>query len=100
MYIGRADKQQDFTKLPKDVLRSLLGARASCLSPAVLGEEEIGEVVDTVHSDWITTGPKVRRLQEELAAFIGAPTALALNSCAWPWPPWAPALGAPPSLPQ
>jgi len=50
-------------------------------SPPLIGEEEIAEVVDTLRSDWITTGPKVRRFEEEFATFIGAPAALALNSC-------------------
>jgi len=49
-------------------------------SPPLVGEEEIAEVVDTLRSDWITTGPKVRRFEEEFAAFMGAPAALALNS--------------------
>jgi dTDP-4-amino-4,6-dideoxygalactose transaminase len=49
-------------------------------SPPFIGDEEIAEVVDTLRSDWITTGPKVRRFEEEFAAFIGAPAALALNS--------------------
>jgi len=50
-------------------------------SPPLIGEEEITEVIDTLRSDWITTGPKVRRFEEEFAAFLGAPAALALNSC-------------------
>lgn len=50
-------------------------------SPPVLGEEEIAEVVDTLRSGWITTGPKTRRFEQEFAAWIGSPTALALNSC-------------------
>jgi dTDP-4-amino-4,6-dideoxygalactose transaminase len=50
-------------------------------SPPLIGEEEIAEVVDTLRSDWITTGPKVKRFEKEFAAFIGAPAALALNSC-------------------
>ena len=50
-------------------------------SPPLIGEEEIAEVVDTLRSDWITTGPKVKRFEEEFAAFIGAPVALAVNSC-------------------
>jgi dTDP-4-amino-4,6-dideoxygalactose transaminase len=50
-------------------------------SPPFIGEEEIAEVIDTLRSDWITTGPKVRRFEDEFAAFIGAPAALALNSC-------------------
>ncbi len=50
-------------------------------SPPSIGEEEIAEVVDTLRSDWITTGPKVGRFEQEFAAGIGAPAALALNSC-------------------
>ena len=46
-----------------------------------LGEEEIAEVVDTLRSDWITTGPKVKRFEEEFAAALGAPAALGVNSC-------------------
>jgi dTDP-4-amino-4,6-dideoxygalactose transaminase len=49
-------------------------------SPPLLGEEEINEVIDTLRSDWITTGPKVRRFEGEFAGFIGAPAALALSS--------------------
>lgn len=50
-------------------------------NPPLVGEEEIREVVDTLRSPWITTGPKTRRFEEEFAAFVGAPGALALNSC-------------------
>src|ERR1044072_4311715 len=50
-------------------------------SPPLIGEEEIEEVVDTLRSDWITTGPKVRRFEEEFSAYVGAPAALGLNSC-------------------
>ena len=49
-------------------------------SPPLLGEEEIAEVLDTLRSDWITTWPKVRRFEQEFAAFIGAPAALAVSS--------------------
>lgn len=49
-------------------------------SPPCLGEEEIAEVVDTLRSDWITTGPKTRRFEEEFARFVGAEGALAVNS--------------------
>ena len=49
-------------------------------SPPLIGEEEIAEVVDTLRSDWITTGPKVKRFEEEFAAFIGAAAALAVSS--------------------
>jgi dTDP-4-amino-4,6-dideoxygalactose transaminase/lipopolysaccharide/colanic/teichoic acid biosynthesis glycosyltransferase len=46
-----------------------------------LGEEEIAEVVDTLRSDWITTGPKVKRFEQEFASAVEAPAALALSSC-------------------
>jgi dTDP-4-amino-4,6-dideoxygalactose transaminase len=50
-------------------------------SPPSIGEEEIAEVVDTLRSDWITTGPKTKRFEQEFAAYVGAPAGLALNSC-------------------
>ncbi len=49
-------------------------------SPPLISEEEINEVVDTLRTGWITTGPKVKRFEEEFAAFTGAQAALALNS--------------------
>lgn len=49
-------------------------------SPPLIGEAEINEVVDTLRSEWITTGPKVRRFEEEFAQFVHAPDALAVNS--------------------
>ncbi len=49
-------------------------------SPPNLGPEEIAEVVDTLKTDWITTGPKARRLEEDFAAFVGAEAALAVFS--------------------
>jgi dTDP-4-amino-4,6-dideoxygalactose transaminase len=50
-------------------------------SPPSIGEAEIVAVVDTLRSAWITTGPKTRRFEQEFAATLGAPGALALNSC-------------------
>jgi dTDP-4-amino-4,6-dideoxygalactose transaminase len=49
-------------------------------SPPFLGDEEINEVIDTLRSDWITTGPKVKRFEREFAEYIGAPAALAVSS--------------------
>ncbi|MBC7185753.1 MAG: DegT/DnrJ/EryC1/StrS aminotransferase family protein [Calditrichaeota bacterium] len=50
-------------------------------SPPAISEEEIAAVADTLRSAWITTGPKTKRFEQEFAAYIGAPAALALNSC-------------------
>lgn len=49
-------------------------------SPPSIGEEEIAEVIDTLRSDWITTGPKTKRFESEFVSYLGAPGALALNS--------------------
>src|SRR5690349_24823829 len=46
-----------------------------------LGEAEIAEVVATLRSGWLTTGARVRRFEEEFAAAVGAPHAVAVNSC-------------------
>jgi dTDP-4-amino-4,6-dideoxygalactose transaminase len=46
-----------------------------------VGEREITEVVDSLRSGWITTGPKVKRFEQEFAQAVGAPAALALSSC-------------------
>ncbi|QNP47999.1 DegT/DnrJ/EryC1/StrS family aminotransferase [Diaphorobacter aerolatus] len=36
-----------------------------------VGEEEIAEVVDTLRSGWLTTGPKARRFEQAFAEFLG-----------------------------
>jgi dTDP-4-amino-4,6-dideoxygalactose transaminase len=44
-------------------------------------EDEVQEVVATLRSGWLTTGPRVARFERELAHAVGAPHAVALNSC-------------------
>ena len=46
-----------------------------------IGDAEVAEVVDTLRSGWLTTGPKVRRFEADFAAAVGAPYAVAVNSC-------------------
>jgi len=46
-----------------------------------IGEEEIAEVGDSLRSGWVTTGPKVKRFEEEFAAYTGARHAVAVSSC-------------------
>ena len=61
----------------------LRGARSDYLvfgSPA-LGEEEIDEVVATLRSGWIGTGPRVQRFEREFAEYLDSPHAVAVNSC-------------------
>jgi dTDP-4-amino-4,6-dideoxygalactose transaminase len=46
-----------------------------------IGEDEIAEVVDTLRSGWLTTGPKVARFEEAFRAYVGAPHAIGVSSC-------------------
>lgn len=46
-----------------------------------LEEEEIQEVVQTLRSGWIGTGPKVAQFEEKFASYNGSPHAVAVNSC-------------------
>ena len=36
-----------------------------------IGDEEIAEVVDTLKSGWVTTGPKAKRFEQAFAEFLG-----------------------------
>lgn len=49
-------------------------------SPPDVGEEEIREVVDTLKSGWITTGPKTKLFEEKIAEYCGTEKAVCLNS--------------------
>ncbi|MBN1688948.1 MAG: DegT/DnrJ/EryC1/StrS family aminotransferase [Candidatus Omnitrophica bacterium] len=49
-------------------------------SPPLLGEEEIIEMIETLRSDWITTGPRTKKFEGEFARLVGAQAALGLSS--------------------
>ncbi|RII26236.1 MAG: UDP-4-amino-4,6-dideoxy-N-acetyl-beta-L-altrosamine transaminase [Geobacter sp.] len=49
-------------------------------SRPTIDDAEINEVVDSLRSGWITTGPKVKRFEEEFKAYVGAPYAVPLSS--------------------
>ena len=49
-------------------------------SPPFIDEGVINEVVDSLKSGWITTGPKVKALEDEIAKFSGAQSVLCVNS--------------------
>ncbi|HJT25326.1 MAG TPA: aminotransferase class I/II-fold pyridoxal phosphate-dependent enzyme [bacterium] len=46
-----------------------------------LGVEEEKEVIETLRSGWITTGPRTKKFEEKLAAYVGAKHCLAVDSC-------------------
>jgi perosamine synthetase len=45
-----------------------------------IDEKDIQAVVDTLRSDWLTTGPKVSEFEQAVADFVGAKEAVAVNS--------------------
>lgn len=49
-------------------------------SPPDIGEEEINEVVDALKSGWITTGPKTKQFEKEIAELSHTEKAVCLNS--------------------
>ncbi|EGF86697.1 DegT/DnrJ/EryC1/StrS family aminotransferase [Gemella haemolysans] len=49
-------------------------------SPPDISEEEINEVIDTLKSGWITTGPKTKELERRLSEFTDTPKTVCLNS--------------------
>lgn len=46
-----------------------------------IGDDEIEEVVRCLRSGWLTTGAMTREFESELARYVGAKHAIALNSC-------------------
>lgn len=49
-------------------------------SPPFIDNDIINEVIDTLNSGWITTGPKVRELEAEILKLTSCQQALAVNS--------------------
>ncbi|HLO27098.1 MAG TPA: DegT/DnrJ/EryC1/StrS aminotransferase family protein [Geobacteraceae bacterium] len=49
-------------------------------STPTIEDDEINEVVDSLRSGWITTGPKVKRFEDLFKAYVGAPYAVPLSS--------------------
>lgn len=49
-------------------------------SPPYVDEDVINEVLESLNSGWITTGPKVKSLQDEVGKLTGIPNVLCVNS--------------------
>lgn len=49
-------------------------------SPPDITEAEVNQVAEVLRSGWITTGPKTKKLEKEIATFCGVNQAVCLNS--------------------
>lgn len=49
-------------------------------SPPDMTDEEVQEVASTILSGWITTGPRTKEFERQIAEYIGVPKAVCLNS--------------------
>ena len=49
-------------------------------SPPDVTEQEVLEVAEAIRSGWITTGPRTKKLEAQVAAYVGAPKCVCLNS--------------------
>ncbi|MBZ0295022.1 MAG: DegT/DnrJ/EryC1/StrS family aminotransferase [Anaerolineae bacterium] len=49
-------------------------------APAI-EEDEVNEVVDSLHTGWLGTGPKTHQFEEDFRQHKGANVAIAVNSC-------------------
>lgn len=54
--------------------------RKILFSPPDISQAEIDEVVDTLKSGWITTGPKTKSFETKLSKYCGTPKTVCLNS--------------------
>jgi len=45
-----------------------------------INDDDVAEVVDTLRSNWITSGPKVKQFEKNFSEYIGSKHALAVNS--------------------
>jgi len=50
-------------------------------NPPSIGPDERSEVMDTLGTPWVTTGPKTAAFEAALKAYLQAPSVVALNSC-------------------
>ena len=46
-----------------------------------IGDAEISAVLATLHSGWLTTGPRVAEFERQFAEYVGARHAVAVSSC-------------------
>ncbi|WP_303195056.1 DegT/DnrJ/EryC1/StrS family aminotransferase [Thomasclavelia spiroformis] len=61
-------------------MTQVLEKKVISFSPPDIGEEEIKEVIDSLKSGWITTGPKTKEFEKRIAQYCHSEQAVCLNS--------------------
>jgi dTDP-4-amino-4,6-dideoxygalactose transaminase len=61
--------------------KSVITAPVVSFAPPDLTSREVEEVVATLESGWLSTGPRVKRFEHAFAEYAGARHAVAVNSC-------------------
>jgi len=51
------------------------------LSKPTIEDEEINSVIEVLKSGWLTTGPKVKELEENISRYTNSKNSIAFNSC-------------------
>ena len=67
-----------FVRIFKEIERSVFVNIS--FSPPDITEAEINEVTDALRSGWITTGPRTKELEKQVAKYVGATHCVCLNS--------------------
>jgi len=65
----------------KDFKREKVRDKFLVFGSPMIEEPEINEVMDSLRSGWLSTGPKVAKFEEEFKKYAGCEYALAVNSC-------------------
>src|SRR5258708_31732103 len=60
------------------------------------GDEEKNEILQTLDSDWITTGPRTKAFEAKFAEYVGSGEAVAVSSCTAALHPGLAAIGVRP----
>jgi len=68
-------------RFPSSRAPGLLELEPIIFGAPFIGEEEIAEVVDTLRSGWLGTGPKTKLFESLFARYVGQEQAVATNSC-------------------
>ncbi len=69
-FFAYSNENDSFSSVLSTISRPVEGEHVISFSPPDIGDGEIEEIVETLRSGWITTGPRTKLLERRLAAYI------------------------------